>query len=106
MKIGKVGIDKESISRFYQAVRSRLRENMHSKWWKNLLGIQINTNLGYSSIEIDESKIISSDNLIYWMLGLEDSNTNEVGVFCVQKNRTNYFLLLKIIYIHLMIMNV
>lgn len=67
MQIGEVGVTKESISKFYPVVRSRLRENMYSRWQKNLFGIQLNTNLCYSSIEIDETKIISSVKEIYWM---------------------------------------
>ena len=31
MQIWEVGVDKESLSKFYRAVRSRLRENIYSK---------------------------------------------------------------------------
>jgi len=40
---------------------------MDLKWEKELLEIEFNTKLGYVAIEIDESKIISSHNEIYWM---------------------------------------
>ena len=36
----------------------------------------------------DESKIISSNNLIYWMFGVIDRNTKEARVRCVLNNRT------------------
>ena len=43
---------------------------MHKNWKKEKLGIEINENLGYTSVEIDENKIISSQNEIYWMFGI------------------------------------
>ena len=61
---------------------------------KNLLGIKINPDLGYSSVEIDESKIISSGNLIFWMFGIIDKNTKEARVRCVLNNRTKEKLLI------------
>lgn len=39
---------------------------MHKTWEKDLIGVEIYDKLGYSNIEIDESKIISHDNEIYW----------------------------------------
>ena len=60
---------------------------------KNLLGIEINQNLGYPSVEIDESKIISSGNLIFWMFGVIDRNTKEASVCCALNNRTKENLL-------------
>lgn len=33
--------------------------------------------------EIEESKILSSSNLIYWTLGIVDRNTKEARVRCV-----------------------
>ena len=59
-QIGEGGVAKESISKFYRVVKNRLREKMHSKWQKTVLGEEINIKLGYGSVEIDESKIISS----------------------------------------------
>jgi len=42
-----------------------------------LLAIKINKDLGYAGVEIDESKIISLGNKIYWMFCLIDRNTKE-----------------------------
>ena len=53
---------------------------MHKKWESDLIGIQINDKVGYASIEIDESKIISQGNTIYWMFGCIDRNTKEVAL--------------------------
>ena len=66
---------------------------MYTEWEKNLLGIEINPKLGYSSVEIDENKIISSGNLIYWMFGVIDRNTKEARARCVLNNRTKKNLL-------------
>ena len=52
-------------------------------WEKELMGVVINDNLRYASIEIDENKIISSDNEIFWILGLIDRNKKEARVKCV-----------------------
>ena len=62
-------------------------------WNKSLLGLEINTSLGYSSVEIDESKIISSNNEIYWMFGLVDRQTKEARIRCVLNNRTKQKIL-------------
>ena len=85
-QIGENGIAKESISKFYRVVRNRIKERMHNNWKKNFLRIEINTKLGYGSVEIEESKTISSSNEIYWMYGIVDHNTKEARVFCVLKN--------------------
>jgi len=47
---------------------------MHTEWEKNFFGTKINPKLGYSSVEIDESKIISSGNLIFWIFGIINRN--------------------------------
>ena len=92
-QIGENGIAKESISKFYRVVRNRIKERMHNNWKKNFLRIEINTKLGYCSVEIEESKTISSSNEIYWMYGIVDHNTKEARVFCVLKNWTKQKLL-------------
>ena len=66
---------------------------MHSLWKPNQIGIEINYELGYSAVEIDESKILSSGNLIYWMFGLIDRNTKEARIRCVLNDRTKEKLL-------------
>ena len=81
------------ILKFFNVLRDKLRVHMHAEWETNLLGLKINNNLGYSSVEIDESKIISSGNLIFWMFGIIDRNTKEARVRCVLDNRTKENLL-------------
>ena len=60
---------------------------------KKLLGIQINTNLGFPSVELDEIKIISNREEIYWMFWIIDRNIKEARVRCVLNNRTKQKLL-------------
>ena len=64
-QIGEIPPTINTISKFLIVLREKLRQHMHTEWEKNLLGIKINPDLGYSSVEIDESKIISSGNLIF-----------------------------------------
>jgi len=61
-----------------------------------LLAVRINKDLGYANVEIDESKIISSGNEIYWMFGLIDRNTKEERIRCVLKDRPKQKLLSKV----------
>ena len=61
---------------------------MHKSWEKELFVVEINDKLGYSSIEIDESKIIFQGNEIYRIFGCIDRNTNQARVKCVLTDRT------------------
>ena len=45
-------------------------------------------------VEIDESKIIGSQNKILWMFGMIDRADKEARVFCVMNNRTKENILL------------
>ena len=92
-QIGEIPPTINTISKFFIVLREKLRVHMHAEWETNLLGIEINKDLGYSSVEIDESKIISSGNLIFWMFGVIDRNTKEARVRCVLNNRTKENLL-------------
>jgi hypothetical protein len=92
-QVGEGGITAQSIINFYSVVREKLRAKMHRQWEKDLIGIKINDNLGYSSIEIDESKIISSGQEIYWMFDLIDMNTKEASIRCVLTDRSKNKLL-------------
>ena len=67
---------------------------MHHKWNSELLGIAINSDLGYASVEIDESKIISSGKLIFQMFDLIGRNTKDARIRCILSNRTKNNLLL------------
>ena len=54
---------------------------MHIKWTKELLATEINPELEYASVEIAESKIISSSNEIYWMFEIIDRQTKDARFF-------------------------
>lgn len=47
---------------------------------KSLRGEEPNEE-GYSSVEIDESKIINNSNIIYWIFGLIERQSKEPSVF-------------------------
>lgn len=66
---------------------------MHKSWESDLIGVEINERLGYSSIEIDESKIISHANEIFWMFGCIDRNSKKARVRCVLPKRSKNRLL-------------
>ena len=66
---------------------------MHAIWEINLLRIEINPELVYPTVEIDESKIISSGNEINWMFGIIDHNTKEAKLWCVLSDKTKERLL-------------
>ena len=72
VQVGETNTTAQSVSKFYAQVRSRLRQKMHKSWESELIGVEINERLGYSSIEIDESKIISHTNEIFWMFSCID----------------------------------
>ena len=91
--IGEGSITPVSIGKFFACIRDKIRKKMHIKWKKDLLAIEINPELGYPSIEIDESKIISSGNEIFWMFGLIDRQTKDARIRCVLNNRTKERLL-------------
>ena len=92
-QIGEKSITTNSIYKFYFVLRQKIKNKMHHKWDSELLGIEINSDLGYPSVEIDESKIISSGNLIFWMFGLIDLNTKDTRIRCILSNRTKNNLL-------------
>ena len=92
-QIGETSTTASSIIKFFSIIRQRIKNKMLLLWDKNLLGITINGNLGYSSVEIDESKVISSSNEIWWMFGIIDRQTKEARIRCVLNNRTKNRLL-------------
>ena len=57
-QMGQYNISREGIIKIFGILRYKVKEKMHKSWEKNLFGIQINTNLGFPSVELDESKII------------------------------------------------
>ena len=77
-----------SMEKFFSHVRDKILLKIYFKWKKDLLTLEINPELGYPSLEIDESKIISSVNEIFWMFGLIDRQMNEAQIRCVLNNRT------------------
>ena len=66
---------------------------MHKQWERDLIGVVINDKFGYSSVEIDESKIISQGNEIFWIFGCIDRNIKQTRVRCVLTDRTKNKLL-------------
>ena len=87
-QIGETGTTAQTISNFYAKVRDKIRVKMHKSLEKEPIGVEINDKLGYASIEIDERKIISQGNEIYWMFGSIDCNTKQAGVKWVLTERT------------------
>ena len=85
-KIGETPPFINTISKFFIELREKPRVRMHPEQKKNFLGIEINQNLGYSLIEIDKSKIISSGNLNFWMFEIIDRNTKKAHVRRVLNN--------------------
>ena len=67
-QIGETGTTAQTISNFYAKIRDKIRVKIHKSLEKELIGVEINDKLGYSSIEIDESKIISQDNEVFGCL--------------------------------------
>ena len=59
---------------------------MHAKWDKSFLGLEINPNIGYEAVEINENKIISYSSETYWMFGFVDHITKEARIFTVLNN--------------------
>ena len=55
--------------------------------------LEINPELGYPSVEIDECKIISSGNEIFWMFGLIDRQTKDARIRRILNNLTKERLL-------------
>ena len=92
-QIGETAVTPASITKFFSLVRDKIRIKMHKIWEKELLGIEINPEFGYPAVEIDESKIISSGEEIYWMFGAIDRNTKDARIWCVLKDRTKARLL-------------
>lgn len=61
-------------------------------WSKSLLGDDIGEN-GYTSIEIDESKMIGNKEDVFWIFGMISRETKDARIFCILNNRTTNNLL-------------
>ena len=61
---------------------------MYLIWEKCLFDLEINIDLGHSSVEIDESKAISSGHEIYWKFHIFGLNTKKARVDCVLTDLT------------------
>lgn len=85
-------ISKESIIKFYQNLRKKLKDNKDEFRKKNFLGDIIGEE-GYGVVEIDESEIIGNSNEIYWIFGMIERSTKNVRFFCVLNDRTKNNLL-------------
>ena len=78
---------KNSISKAYNLIRNKLKNKMHYEWKDHLMGDNISDD-GFSVFEIDESKIIGNNDIIYWMFGIIDRISKEARIFCVLNNGT------------------
>ena len=76
-----------SISKAYNLIRNKLKNKMHYEWKDHLMDDN-NSDDGFSVFEIDESKIIGNNDIIYWMFGIIDRISKESRVFCVLNDRT------------------
>ena len=100
-QMGESVVTEATICKFYKIIGNKIKNRMYKKWNNSFLGIEIIIYLGYSAVEIDESKIISSNNEIYWMFSIVELQTKVARIRCVLINRTKQKLLPIIqIYIH------
>ena len=76
--------------------------SFHNKWTHNQLGTEPEDN-GNPRIELDESKIVTFDNQVRWMLGFVDCGIKEVRVYYINNDRTKEKILpiVKKMYIHI-----
>ena len=72
-------ISEETVRKFFCELRNKIKFRLHYNWKKSFLGQEIG-NLGFTSIEIDESAIIRNNHHIYWMFGLIDHITKEARI--------------------------
>ena len=77
----------KGITKVYSLIRTKIRTKMHTIWNKDLMGNNLSEN-GYAVFEIDESKIIGNNEIIYWMFGIIDRVTKESRVYCILNDRT------------------
>lgn len=52
-KILEIYISQTSETKFFKIVRPKTEDKMHKVWEKNLIGVIINLELGYGSVEIN-----------------------------------------------------
>ena len=60
---------------------------MHYERKDHLMGDNISDD-SLPFFEMNESKIIGNNNIIYWMFGIIDRISKEARIFCVLNNRT------------------
>ena len=85
-------ISQRSISKFMNIIRIKIMKYYHNMWNNNQLGIEPDDS-GKSRIEVDESKIVTINNEVRWMLGLTDRATKEVRIFYLNNDRTKDHIL-------------
>ena len=61
-------------------LRVKIMKYYHNIWNINQLGIEPDET-SKSRIEVDESKIVTINNEVRWMLGITDRATKEVRIF-------------------------
>ena len=73
-------------------IRLKIMKYYHYIWNNNQLGIEPDES-GKSRIEVDESKIVTINNEVRWMLGITDRATKEVRIFYLHNDRTKEHIL-------------
>ena len=85
-------ISKKGISKFINIIRVKIMKYYHNIWNINQLGIEPDETVK-SRIEVDESKIVTINNEVRWMLGITDQATKEVRIFYLNNDRTKEHIL-------------
>ena len=73
-------------------LRVKIMKYYHNIQNINQLGIEPDE-IGKSRIEVDESKIVTINNEVGWMLGITDRATKEVRIFYLNNGRTKEHIL-------------
>ena len=64
----------------------------HNIWNHNQIWVELDES-GKSRIEVDESKIVTINNEVRWMLGITDRATKEVRIFYLNNDRAKEHIL-------------
>ena len=85
-------ISLSNIQKLFRILRKKIKIKMHMDWLINPLGTEPSSG-GVARVEIDESKLIGNNNIVYYMFGMIDSCTKNAHVYCVLDNHTKESLL-------------
>ena len=85
-------ISKSGISKFTNIIRLKIMKYYHNIWNHNQIWVELDES-GKSRIEVDESKIVTINNEVRWMLGITDRATKEVRIFYLNNDRAKEHIL-------------